>query len=84
LTPEAVAEMSAFIQEKKPNEPFDIVVEGETPGENPEEAADVVRPFIQAGATWWLETRWQVPRTAEGKQMVAERVRQGPPVLSEK
>ena len=80
LTPEAVAEMAAFIQEKKPNEPFDIVVEGETSGDKPEEAADVVRPFAQAGATWWLEACWQVPRT----QLVADRVRQGPPDLSEK
>ena len=79
LTPDAVAEMAAFIQEKKPNEPFDIVVEGETSGDKPEEAADVVRPFAQAGATWWLETRWELPRTAEGEQSVAQRVSQGPP-----
>lgn len=84
LTPEAVAEMSAFIQAKKPNEPFDIVVEGETPGDKPEEAAEVIRPFAQAGATWWLEASWQVPRNADGESLVAQRVRQGPPFLSEK
>lgn len=84
LTPEAVAEMSAFSKAEKPNEPFDIVVEGETPGNNPEEAAAVVRPYAAAGATWWLEARWQVPRNAEGEQLVAKRVKQGPPVLSEK
>jgi hypothetical protein len=86
LTPEAVAEMSAFIQAKKPNEPFDIVVEGETPGETPgdkpEEAAEVVRPFAEAGATWWLEARWQVPGGKDARKVVAERIAQGPPSVN--
>jgi hypothetical protein len=81
LTPEAVADMAAFIRNEKPNEPFDIVVEGETPGDKPEEAAEKVRPFAQSGATWWLETRWQMLSPGEGQQQVAERVRQGPPVF---
>jgi hypothetical protein len=77
LTPEAVADMATFIQAKKPNEPFDIVVEGETPGDKPEEAAEVVRPFAEAGATWWLEASWQ----AESAAVVAKRVAQGPPFV---
>ncbi len=82
LTPTAVSDMAAFIQTQKPNKPFDIVVEGETPGDKPDEAADVVRPFAEAGATWWLETRWQTPHTAEGQAMIAERIKQGPPAVN--
>ncbi|WP_420630358.1 LLM class flavin-dependent oxidoreductase [Candidatus Leptofilum sp.] len=82
LTPTAVAEMTAFIQAKKPNEPFDIVVEGETPGNKPDEAAEKVRQYAQAGATWWLETRWEVPRNAEALKIVEERIKQGPPAVN--
>ncbi|WP_420644658.1 LLM class flavin-dependent oxidoreductase [Candidatus Leptofilum sp.] len=82
LTPTAVAEMAAFIQANRPNGPFDIVVEGETPGDKPDKAVEKVRPFTQAGATWWLETRWEVPRTSEGLQTVEERIKQGPPSVS--
>ncbi|MCA9900002.1 MAG: LLM class flavin-dependent oxidoreductase [Ardenticatenaceae bacterium] len=82
LTPKAVAEMAAFIRQEKGNEPFDIVVEGETPGDKPDEAAEKVRPFAQAGATWWLETRWQLPRDEAGLQIVEERIRQGPPFFT--
>jgi hypothetical protein len=60
------------------------VVEGETPGDKPDEAAGVVRPYAQSGATWWLEARWQVPRDAAGLQIVEERIKQGPPIFSEK
>jgi len=84
LTPEAVAEMSAFVQAEKPGEPCDIVVEGETPGDKPEEAEKVVRPYAEAGATWWLEARWQVSRNAEGERLVAERIAQGPPAINGK
>ena len=84
LTPEAVAAMAAFIQANKPNEPFDIVVEGETPGDKPEKAAEKVRPYAEAGATWWLEARWQISRDAAGLQIIEERIKQGPPIFSEK
>ena len=83
LTPEAVAKMATFIQARRPSDsPFDIVVEGETPGNNPEEAANKIRPFADAGATWWLETRWQTDPNADVQQIVEERIRQGPPVVS--
>ncbi|MBK7896561.1 MAG: LLM class flavin-dependent oxidoreductase [Candidatus Promineifilaceae bacterium] len=82
LTPAAVADMAAFIQAEKPNEPFELVVEGETPGDKPDEAAGVVRPFAQAGATWWLETRWQTDPQADVRQIVAERIAQGPPMVN--
>ena len=51
--------MRAFVQAQRGvTPPFDIVVEGETPGEDPAAAAVLVRPYAEAGATWWLEARW--------------------------
>jgi hypothetical protein len=34
---------------------------------------------MDAGATWWIESRWYVPRDDEGLRNVLERIKQGPP-----
>jgi hypothetical protein len=76
LTPEKVREMRAHVDEQKPGEPFDIVIEGTTPGEDPERGADEVRPYAEAGATWWLESMWEGPNSP-GE--LRNRIRGGPP-----
>ena len=79
-TPQEVGEMRAYVQAQRgETTPFDIVVEGETPGEDPAAAAVLVRPYAEAGATWWLEARWTAPDLAQ----VLERIRQGPPEWQE-
>jgi hypothetical protein len=59
--------------------PFDIVMEGETPGDDPARAATIIRRWADAGATWWIESRWELPRDADGLKLVRERILQGPP-----
>jgi hypothetical protein len=59
--------------------PFDIIMEGETPGEHPQQALDIVSAWAEAGATWWIESRWSEPRNAEGFKAVQRRIEQGPP-----
>jgi hypothetical protein len=59
---------------------FDIVLEGETPGDDPEKAADIVEPLAAAGATWWLESVWATPETQAGLAGMQTRIRQGPPL----
>lgn len=77
VTPEDVREIRAYADENRPaGVPFDIVVEGETPGDDPEEAVSVVRPFVEAGATWWVESPWSPPNEPED---LRRRIRQGPP-----
>jgi hypothetical protein len=77
-TPEDVRDMRAYIQENRAEAtPFDIVVEGQTPGEDPERAIETVRPYAEAGATWWIEAMWEAGSLDE----VLERIRQGPPNL---
>ena len=79
ITPADIAAMRDYIAEHRPAPtPFDIVWEGETPGDAPVQAADLVRPWIEAGITWWMETRWS--RMLE-PDVVLTRIRQGPPRL---
>ena len=56
--------------------PFDIIVEGVTPGDDPAAAAAIVGPRAAAGATWWIESRWENPN---GIADLRRRIRQGPP-----
>jgi alkanesulfonate monooxygenase SsuD/methylene tetrahydromethanopterin reductase-like flavin-dependent oxidoreductase (luciferase family) len=65
--------------------PFDIVVEGEdTPGDDPERAAAMVRPWVEAGATWWIESRWNARGQPDGLDLVRRRIQQGPPRADER
>jgi hypothetical protein len=55
-TPEDIRDMKTFIDEQRSlMTPFDIVVEGETSGDDRVQAGTVVQPFAAAGATWWVE-----------------------------
>jgi alkanesulfonate monooxygenase SsuD/methylene tetrahydromethanopterin reductase-like flavin-dependent oxidoreductase (luciferase family) len=76
LTPEDVREISAYIAANRTETtPFDIVAEGATPGDRPDEAAAILRGWADAGATWWIEALWN----AESADAVWRRVEQGPP-----
>ena len=54
-------------------------MEDETPGDDPEKAASIVRPLAEAGVTWWLEAVWSTPETQGGVEGIRARVKQGPP-----
>jgi hypothetical protein len=79
-TPDAIRAIKDFVASNRTETtPFDIVMEGETPGDDPARTTAIVRQWADAGATWWIETRWEVPRDAEGLKVVRERILQGPP-----
>ncbi len=59
--------------------PFDIVMEGETPGADRKQAEAIVRPLAEAGVTWWVETVPGAPRAQDGLEGMRRRIRQGPP-----
>lgn len=82
-SPEEVREMKTFIDAERPSStPFDIVLEGETPGDDPEKAAAILRPYAEAGTTWWLEAVfWEVYRSPGQVETMRARIRQGPPRL---
>ena len=56
--------------------PFDLVVGGHTPHDDPTKARAHVEAYIDAGATWWVE--FVLPDPGEAEQALA-RIRQGPP-----
>lgn len=73
-------QMKAYIEEHRmATGPFDIVVEGVTPGDNAEEAAAIVSQWAAAGATWWLESMWNAFNEDDPATAVHQRVIQGPP-----
>jgi alkanesulfonate monooxygenase SsuD/methylene tetrahydromethanopterin reductase-like flavin-dependent oxidoreductase (luciferase family) len=59
---------------------FDIVTDGESPTQDRAAAAGLVQPWTEAGCTWWLETRWEMPHdSAERMSQITERIEAGPP-----
>ncbi|MFL5697861.1 MAG: LLM class flavin-dependent oxidoreductase [Ktedonobacteraceae bacterium] len=80
MTPADIHAMKTFIDERRSQTtPFDIVMEGETPGDDREKAAAIVRPLAEAGVTWWLEAVWASPESQGGLEGMRTRIKQGPP-----
>ncbi len=75
-TPEDIRQIKAYVAANRMEPgPFDIVVEGLTPGEDRAAATAAVRPWAEAGATWWIEAMWD----SYDLDAVLARIRQGPP-----
>lgn len=82
ITPDTFAEIVQrvcnFRAEDGRTEPFDFVIEG-----------DSYRGFVEldggpadwarAGATWWIESWWDLPETPESVQEMRRRITAGPP-----
>jgi len=85
MTPEDVQEIRQFVNEQTSrSDTFDIVVEGQTPGNDPAAETDRVRNFAAAGATWWIEANWELSEKmhqAAAMDAVLGRIRLGPPQL---
>jgi len=57
---------------------FDIVVTNHTPADDAEKMRSMIRPFIDAGMTWWLENLFKKRNYTEA---LFARIKAGPPVL---
>lgn len=80
MMPDDFAAMMRWIEkERTETTPFDVVREGDTPGDNPA-AATLVRPFAESGVTWWIEAVWTHFYRGTVESMKA-RIAQGPPQL---
>ncbi|MGO8947968.1 MAG: LLM class flavin-dependent oxidoreductase, partial [Ktedonobacterales bacterium] len=65
-TPADVAAIQAYsVKHRASTDPWDIVIEGRTSGDDRELAAATVRPYADAGATWWIEAMWSAPNAPE-------------------
>lgn len=83
VTPETVREGAAWIgafrrAEGLPAAGFDIVAEGVTPADDPDAARTRVAAWADAGATWWIEGDWTVPRE-QVADYARDRLAAGPP-----
>ena len=59
---------------------IDVVIDGETPSADPVAAAAQVQLWPAAGATWWLETRWEMPHNSDERMReIRDRLTSGPP-----
>ncbi len=75
-TPEEVGAMKAYVDANRSQiTPFDIIIEGETPGEDNKKAAAIIRHWAEVGVTWWIEAMWSAPDADQ----VLSRIQQGPP-----
>jgi alkanesulfonate monooxygenase SsuD/methylene tetrahydromethanopterin reductase-like flavin-dependent oxidoreductase (luciferase family) len=72
-----VREVFEFIKAARDSEePFDLVRLGTTANRTSEEAGDLVRPFAEAGITWWLENLYPA---RDDYQRMRKRLQAGPP-----
>lgn len=73
-TPEVIREAASWIRDhRESSEPFDIIVEGKTTGEDD---VEYVSAAVEAGATWFIESRWD---EAETPASLMDRIVAGPP-----
>jgi alkanesulfonate monooxygenase SsuD/methylene tetrahydromethanopterin reductase-like flavin-dependent oxidoreductase (luciferase family) len=60
--PEVLAEIVAWTRRERAAAglagPFEIVVDGTTPADDPAAAASIARAHAGEGATWWIEADW--------------------------
>jgi hypothetical protein len=89
MSPVDIREMKTYIEEQRAqsrvvpaDRPYDIVIGGDTPDEDPARTADIIRPYAEAGATWWLEAIWKTFYKHPGDiEILRKRIHQGPPQL---
>jgi hypothetical protein len=78
VTPNEINEMKQFINAGRDQAtPFDIVVEGQTPGDDPQKAGAIVSSYRDVGVTWWIEALWEIQET----EVLLTRIKQGPPPM---
>jgi hypothetical protein len=76
--PDLIRAIKNYVDENHPHpDRFDIIAEGVTPARSRKRAAETVRQYVEAGATWWIESDW----SATAKKL-RDRIRQGPPPYS--
>jgi alkanesulfonate monooxygenase SsuD/methylene tetrahydromethanopterin reductase-like flavin-dependent oxidoreductase (luciferase family) len=75
--PATLRQIHEYIAQHRSNPaPFDLVIMGTTPGNDPKAARKKLASYAQTGLTWWLETLFRWRNSAEAMR---QRIRQGPP-----
>jgi len=78
VTPDDIVEIKAYVDANRSlTTPFDIITSGKTADMDGPQLSDKLLPWIEAGATWWVEEMWGAT-----EEQVDARIQQGPPVLA--
>jgi alkanesulfonate monooxygenase SsuD/methylene tetrahydromethanopterin reductase-like flavin-dependent oxidoreductase (luciferase family) len=79
ISAEVVAGVAAWMTEhRQAAGPFDIVVEGLTSGVDDQADRALLEPLAAAGATWFIESRWEDDQSVD---TLRQRIHRGPPRL---
>jgi len=79
LSPAAVAGVASWMTEhRQASGPFEIVTEGITSGTDHAADRALLEPLADAGATWFIESRWESDQNVD---TLRQRIRRGPPRL---
>ncbi len=80
-SPADVRDLRIWLAERGRDD-IDVAIDGETPADDPAAAEASVRPWADAGATWWLETRWEMPHNSDERMAdIRRRLTSGPPAV---
>lgn len=79
-TPDGLRPAVEWVREHRPAElrdqPYEVIIDGRTPADDPAAGAAIVAGWADAGVTWWLETDWSTDVTVES---LRRRIEAGPP-----
>jgi alkanesulfonate monooxygenase SsuD/methylene tetrahydromethanopterin reductase-like flavin-dependent oxidoreductase (luciferase family) len=86
LTPAILAEGVEWIRDERarhglPMDGYDVVAEGVTAADDPR-AGEIVRPWAEAGATWWIDADWSTMEPRAARESAERRLKAGPPRLT--
>jgi alkanesulfonate monooxygenase SsuD/methylene tetrahydromethanopterin reductase-like flavin-dependent oxidoreductase (luciferase family) len=75
--PDTLREIRTYIEQHRQSQaPYDLVIMGTTPGDDPKVARKKLAGYAGSGLTWWLESLYRWRNSIEGMR---QRIRQGPP-----
>jgi hypothetical protein len=76
LFPDEIRQLRAYVAEHRIGQGvFDVITGGSSAATKTQRPADIVRPYADVGATWWIEGDMGVDTV----QKCLDRVRQSPP-----
>jgi alkanesulfonate monooxygenase SsuD/methylene tetrahydromethanopterin reductase-like flavin-dependent oxidoreductase (luciferase family) len=81
-TPEEIPRIKKYVDAKRSSKkPFEIVVEGRNLPDDEVKTREIVRPWAEAGATWYIATKWGAMDKPKLLDEFFFRVKEGPPSL---